>query len=70
MIAEDRTLATSSDLDKMIKLISQYYYGSTISLQQISSNPEKYDVYNKKGKIDQVYVIKNKGRYKFIDPIL
>lgn len=67
VLNEDKLLATSPTIERITKLISDYYYGSTITLEQISDNPEKYDVYNKKGKIDGVYVVKAGNKYKFID---
>ena len=52
-----KVLATSNTLEGLKKLISEYYMGSTIKI--FGS-----EVFNKKGKIPDVYVTKGK-RYQF-----
>lgn len=45
------------------KLISQYYFGSTIFLKEISEN--EWSVANSKGLIENVRVIKKGAIYRF-----
>lgn len=56
--------AVSSSEDGIIELISEFYYGSTITLKP-SGVKNVWDVYNKKGRIDKVRVIKKRRRYRF-----
>ena len=65
-LTEIHTLAISSDIDKIRKLVSEYYYGSTISFVKVHSDPDEYEVHNKNGKISGVRVIYHKNRFKFI----
>ncbi len=58
-------LATSPSLDGIQKLISQYLYGSTITLDKTSDRPETYSVSTKKGKSNNFRVIKKGKRYRF-----
>ena len=62
-----KILASSSSLEGINKLISQYLYGSTITLIPSSDETNLYEVHNKKGKT-QFYVEFSRGKYKFIQP--
>jgi len=58
-------LATSPTLDGINKLISEYLYGSTITLVPVDSDKKSFEVHNKKGKT-QFLVVLNKNKYQFI----
>ena len=58
-------LATSPTLDGINKLISEYLYGSTITLVPVDSEKKSFEVHNKKGKT-QFLVVLNKNKYQFI----
>lgn len=45
------------------KLISQYYFGSTVILNLISEN--EWSISNSKGLIENVRVVKKGSRYRF-----
>lgn len=62
-INEGKLLATSGTTEGITKLISQYYFGSTITLNPIDDNT--FEVSNKKGKIDGVQVIKKGNKFRF-----
>lgn len=53
-----KLLGSSATIEGVINLISDYYYGSTITL-------DGENVYNKKGLIQGVRVRKSNGRYRF-----
>lgn len=55
---KNKLLASSKTLEGIIKLISDYYMGSTITIVD-----EK--VYNKKGIISDVCVVNKKGSFRF-----
>lgn len=57
-------LATSSTEQGIIKLISEYYYGSTISLV---TDGDRFLVCNLKGEIKGVTVIKKNNRFIFME---
>jgi hypothetical protein len=56
-------LASSGTYDGILKLISKFYCGSTITLKQISE--KEWDVYTLKGLCKGTKVILKKGRYRF-----
>ncbi len=62
---DGKLLATSPSLDGIQKLISQYLYGSTITLDKTSDRPETYSVSTKKGKSNNFRVVKKGKRYRF-----
>lgn len=62
-----KILASSSSIEGINKLISQYLFGSTIQLVPMSENNNFYEVHNKKGKTP-FYVDYSRGKYRFIQP--
>lgn len=61
-------LASSGSLDGITKLISQYFYGSTINLIESGSG---FDIYNKKGILSNFKVTKKGNKYIFLEkPII
>ena len=60
-----KLLAASGTKEAMIKTITRYYCGSTISLHETS--PGIFEVSNKKGVIKGARVVLIKGRYRFED---
>lgn len=58
-----KLLASSPTKDGILKLITQFYCGSSISISEVS--PDNYIVANSKGKIEGVCVKLSKGRYRF-----
>lgn len=58
-----KLLAVSSSIEGVIKLISKYFYGSTIILKELS--PDVYSIFNKNGLIPSYIVRKVKGRFRF-----
>ncbi len=61
--AKTKLLATSATEEGIKKLISEYFYGSTISLTPISDT--EFEVHNKKGKLNNYRVILKGGKYRF-----
>lgn len=62
-LTEGKLRGTSPTEDGIKKIISDYFYGSTITLEKIDD--KKYAIYNKKGKLDRYQVIKKGGRFRF-----
>ena len=63
---EDRIkLGTSATKPGIIKLISEYYGGSTITLNKISEKSNEYEVSNKNGLIDSAIVVNQNDRFNF-----
>lgn len=62
-VSDGKLLATAPNLEKMKELISQYYFGSTITLKPI--NDTTWAVFNLKGEISSVFVINKNGRFRF-----
>lgn len=60
---DGKLLGSAPTLEKITKLISEYYFGSTITLKPVDNIT--WDVYNLKGKRDSVVVINKGGRYRF-----
>ena len=60
-----RILASSPTLEGIKKLISEYLYGSTITLVQIDDDGEFFEVHNKKG-ITPFYVKLKNNKYQFV----
>jgi hypothetical protein len=58
-------LASSPTLEGIKKLISEYLYGSTITLVQIDDDGEFFEVHNKKG-ITPFYVKLKNNKYQFV----
>lgn len=65
VINEGKLLATAPTEERIIKLISDYYYGSTITLVPEDGNPNRFAVHNKKGLINGVVVILQGNKYRF-----
>ena len=59
----NKLLGSAPDLDKIKKMIGQYYYSHNITLKEVSDN--EWEIHNAKGKIDDVRVVLVKGRYRF-----
>lgn len=64
ILLESQLLATAPTEERIIKMISQYYMGSTISLKPTDAE-NIFDVFNLKGKINGVLVKFVKGKYRF-----
>lgn len=58
-----KLLATSPTEEGIKKLISQYFMGSTITLNPI--NDTEFEVHNKKGKLNSYRVILKGSKYRF-----
>ena len=58
-----KLLATSPTLDSMTKLINNYFYSTTFYLEP--KNDKEYSVFNKKGLLPDLVVVKKGGRYRF-----
>ena len=58
-------IASSPTLEGIKKLISEYLYGSTITLVQIDDDGEFFEVHNKKG-ITPFYVKLKNNKYQFV----
>lgn len=58
-----KLLATASDEKNIIKLISEFYYGATISLKSVGN--KIYKVNNLNGLIGGVRVVKKGKRFRF-----
>jgi DNA repair protein RadC len=61
----DVIIASSPTLEGIKKLISEYLYGSTITLVQIDDDGEFFEVHNKKG-ITPFYVKLKNNKYQFV----
>jgi DNA repair protein RadC len=61
----DVVIASSPTLEGIKKLISEYLYGSTITLVQIDDDGEFFEVHNKKG-ITPFYVKLKNNKYQFV----
>jgi DNA repair protein RadC len=61
----DVVIASSPTLEGIKKLISEYLYGSTITLVQIDDDGEFFEVHNKKGIIPFYVKLKN-NKYQFV----
>lgn len=55
-------LGSAPTEERIIALISKFYMGATISLHE---NQTDFDIYNKKGKLSGVRVIKKGKRFRF-----
>ena len=58
-----KTIATSPSIERMMKIVGEYYYSPNISLVPVSKNI--YIVHNSKGVIQGVNVIKKGKRFVF-----
>lgn len=56
-------LASAPSLDRITKMVNQYFYSTSIELHEDSSGV--YSLINSKGKIDGCRVIKKKNRFRF-----
>jgi hypothetical protein len=56
-------LASAPTLERITKLVNQYFYSTSIELHEDSSGV--YSLINSKGKIDGCRVIKKKNRFRF-----
>ena len=57
------TLATSQNIEKLAKMIANYFY-SDIKLQ-LNGETQQWDLYNAKGKLENFRVIIENKRAKF-----
>ena len=57
--------ASSGSLEGITLLIAEFYYGSTISLTQVSQRPMVWSISTGKGECNGKRVIKKGSRYKF-----
>lgn len=57
-------LGSSSTREGILKVIKDFYYASTISLVQ-QSDPNKFEVHNANGIIEDCYVEFHKEHFKF-----
>lgn len=64
LLNEGKLLASSPTEERIIKLISQYFMGSTISLHP-TDDENIFDVHNLKGKLKNFHVVKKGGKYRF-----
>jgi hypothetical protein len=64
LLIESKLLVSAPTEERIIKLISQYFMGSTISLKPTEVE-NTFDVFNSKGKINSVVVKLVKGKYRF-----
>lgn len=55
--------ASAATLKDIIKLISQYYFGTKVTL--IPVDGYKWEVHNSNGKIESVHVVLKKNRFRF-----
>lgn len=62
---KDKLIASSGSLEGIQKLISQYLYGSTITLTDLED--DLWAVSNAKGLLPHYAVILSKGKYKFVE---
>ena len=62
-MSKHKCLGTSPDYDNCVKLISEYFYGANIRLQEIE--PGLYDVLNSNGLLYRHRVIVKKNRWRF-----
>jgi len=58
-----KTIATSPSIERMMKIVGDYYYSPNISLVPV--NDKLYLVHNSKGIIQGVNVIKKGKRFVF-----
>ena len=58
-----KLIATSPSLERMTDLINKYFYSTTFYLEP--KNDKEYSVYNKKGLLSDLVVIKKGGRFRF-----
>ncbi len=56
-------LASAPSLDRITKMVNQYFYSNSIELHEDSSGV--YSLINSKGKIDGCRVVKKKNRFRF-----
>jgi hypothetical protein len=56
-------LASAPTMERITKLVNQYFYSTSIELHEDSSGV--YSLINSKGKIDGCRVIKKKNRFRF-----
>ena len=59
-----KLIGSSDSLINVKKLISEYWYSSSIRLEPISFN--EWNVYNAKGLVNGFKVMKRNGRYRFV----
>ena len=67
-VLNTQLIATTSTEINMIAVINRFYYTTTIELKiKVTNNfkGQMFDIYNSKGKIDNVRVITKGGRYRF-----
>ena len=58
-----KLIATSPSLERMTDLINKYFYSTTFYLEP--KNDKEYSVFNKKGLLPDLIVVKKGGRYRF-----
>ena len=58
-----KLIATSPSLERMTDLINKYFYSTTFYLEP--KNDKEYSVFNKKGLLPDLVVVKKGGRYRF-----
>lgn len=63
-MAKGGVIASSSSKEGIQKLISEYYYGSKITLNKVG---DAYEVSNAKGRVKGVKVVEKNGRYQFVN---
>lgn len=64
-VNESKLLASSPTLEGITKVISDYFFGSTITLDKVSDRPEVHSVSNKRGVLPDYRVVKKGKRYRF-----
>jgi|694.fasta_scaffold32198_24 hypothetical protein len=62
-VKKGKLIATSPSLESMTKLINNYFYSTTFYLEP--KNDKEYSVFNKKGLLPDLIVVKKGGRYRF-----
>ena len=69
-VMSTKLLASSGSFEGIKKLISEYYFGSTITLKPVNKN--LWEISTGKGLCKGFYVVNKKGRYRFeakIEPL-
>ena len=63
MKTKPKLLASSPTLDGIKGLIAKFYYGEK---KLVEVSPNNFTIHGAKGKLDGVYVVFSKGRYRFM----
>ena len=59
-----KLIGSSTSLEGVRKLISEYWYSSSIRLEPISLS--EWNIYNAKGLVNGFKVMKRNGRFRFV----